>query len=385
MDFTSAWNLLKETFSEWQQDKASRLAAALSYYTIFSLPPLLLIAVAVAGFFLGRQAVRQELIAQVSSAIGEAGAQAIGVMLDGAGWDTGASTLATVVGVATLLFGATGAFAQLQEALDTIWDVAPRPDAGPWGMVRSRLLSFSMVLVVAFLLLIALALSTALSAADSYLETILPGLVVLARILNLVISFAVITLLFAAIYKVLPDVEIEWSDVWIGAAATAVLFTVGKYLLGLYLGRTGVSSAYGAAGALVLILLWIYYSAQILFLGAEFTQVYARRYGSRIVPAEHAVRVTAAARAQEGIPREEAIQAAVEAQQAPTVASPGSAAAAPALPAPAEKVDRSRRLPYVLGVLGFSTGLIVGALYQAIRMEVPSDRDPMDGVQDTHT
>jgi membrane protein len=346
---------------------------------------LLLIAVAVAGFFLGRQAVRQELIAQVTSVIGEAGAQAIGVMLDGAGWDTGASTLATVVGVATLLFGATGAFAQLQEALDTIWDVAPKPDIGPWGMVRSRLLSFSMVLVVAFLLLIALALSTALSAADSYLETILPGLVVLARILNLVLSFAVITLLFAAIYKVLPDVEIEWSDVWIGAAATAGLFTAGKYLLGLYLGRTGASSAYGAAGALVLILLWIYYSAQILFLGAEFTQIYARRYGSRIVPAEHAVRITAAARAQEGIPREEAVHAAVEAQQAPTIGSPGSASAVPALPPPAQKVDRSRRLPYVLGVLGFSTGLILGALYQAIRMEGPAEGDPVDGAHPRHS
>ncbi|MFN2289545.1 MAG: YihY/virulence factor BrkB family protein [Anaerolineae bacterium] len=381
MDPDSAWSLLKETFSEWQQDKASRLAAALSYYTIFSLPPLLLIAVAVAGFFLGRQAVRQELIAQISSIVGDAGAQAIGVMLDGAGWDTGASTLATIVGVATLLFGATGAFAQLQEALDTVWDVAPKPDIGPWGMVRSRLLSFSMILVVAFLLLIALALSTALSAAGTYLETLLPGLVVLARILNLVLSFAVITLLFAAIYKVLPDVEIDWSDVWIGAAATAVLFTVGKYLLSLYLARTSASSAYGAAGALILILLWIYYSAQILFLGAEFTQVYARRYGSRILPAEYAIRVTAAAQAHEGIPREEVMQA----EQAPTIAPNGTAPAAPAMPPPAEKVERSRRLPYVLGVLGFSTGLILGALYQATRAEDTSDRDPVGGAHDSHT
>ena len=337
MDLGNAWELLRETFSEWQQDKASRLAAALSYYTIFSLPPLLLIAVAVAGFFLGRQAVRQELLEQISSVMGEAGAQAVGVMLDGAGWDTGASTLATIVGVATLLFGATGAFAQLQEALNTIWDVTPKPDIGLWGTVRSRLLSFSMVLVVAFLLLIALALSTALTAAGTYLETLLPGLVVLARILDLVLSFAVIALLFAAMYKVLPDVEIAWGDVWIGAAATAFLFTLGKYLLGLYLGRSGASSAYGAAGALILILLWIYYSAQILFLGAEFTQVYARRYGSRIVPAEHAVRVTAAARTHEGIPREETVQAAVEAQEAPSVTPPGTVTSVPALPPPEEQ------------------------------------------------
>jgi membrane protein len=375
MDLGNTWNLLQETFSEWQQDKASRLAAALSYYTIFSLPPLLLIAVAVAGFFLGRQAVRQELIEQISSVMGETGAQAIGVMLDGAGWDRGASTLATVAGVATLLFGATGAFAQLQEALNTIWDVTPKPDIGLWGTVRSRLLSFSMVLVVAFLLLVALALSTALTAAGTYLENLLPGLVVLARILDLVLSFAVVALLFGAIYKVLPDVEIAWADVWIGAAATAFLFTVGKYLLGLYLGRSGASSAYGAAGALILILLWIYYSAQILFLGAEFTQVYARRYGSRIVPAEHAVRVTATARARAGIPREEVVQAAVQVQQAPALTPPGTVSSAPALPPPEEQPERSRRRPYLLGILGFAAGLVLGTLYQAARTDRSTNQD----------
>jgi membrane protein len=365
MELDKIRQLVQETVSKWQQDKASRLAAALSYYTIFSLPPLLLIAVAVAGFFLGRQAVRQQLIDQVSSLMGDAGAQAIGTMLDGAGWDAGASTLATVVGVATLVFGATGAFAQLQEALNTIWHVRLKQDLGLWGTVRSRLLSFSMVLIAALLLLLVLALSTALTAANTYLERLVPGLAMAAPFLDLILSFVVTTLLFAAIYKVLPDVEIAWGDVWIGAAATAFLFTVGKYLLGLYLGRSGASSAYGAAGALILILLWIYYSAHLLFLGAEFTQVYGRRYGSRIVPSDHAVRVTTSEQAKEGISHKEPLRAEVNAHQQPALPSPVASLERPALPPAGGKPVWPRAQPYLVTMLGFAAGWLLGGMYRA--------------------
>jgi membrane protein len=312
---STTWGLLQETITRWQEDKASRLAAALSYYTIFSLPPLLLIIIAVAGFFLGRSAVRQQIVGQISSVMGDQGAQAIQVMLDNAGWSQGAGILATVIGVVTLLMGATGAFVQLQDALDTIWDVAPRPGGPILSTVKDRLLSFSMVLVIAFLLLVSLLVSAALSALGSYLQSMLPETLWLARLLSFVLSFGLITLLFALIYKYLPDAEIAWGDVWPGAAVTALLFVIGKFVLGLYLGSSSAASAYGVAGSLVLILLWIYYSSQILFLGAEFTQVYARRLGSRIVPAEDAVRLTARDRARQGIPRQEAVTAAVSAEE----------------------------------------------------------------------
>jgi membrane protein len=212
-------------------------------------------------------------------------------MLDNAGWSQSAGVWATVLGVVTLLVGATGAFAQLQQTLNIIWEVTPRPDRGIWAMIKDRLLSFSMVLGIAFLLLVSLVISTALQALSGAIQGLVPDALLVGRILSFVLSFGVITLLFALIFKYLPDAEVSWGDVWVGAAVTALLFAIGKFLLGLYLGRSGAASAYGAAGALVLILLWIYYSAQILGLGAEFTQVYGRQFGSRIVPAENAMRV----------------------------------------------------------------------------------------------
>jgi membrane protein len=283
-------DLVKETFAEWSRDKASRLAAALSYYTIFSVAPLLIIAIAVAGLVFGREAAARQLAAEAQGLLGPQAAEAIQGMLQSAG-KTGAGIVATAVGVGTLLLGASGAFAQLQDALNTIWEVKPKAGRGVRGMLRDRFLSFSLVLAIGFLLLVSLVLSAALAAVGKYLAGILPVSSALMQGLNFALSFAVTTFLFALIFKVLPDVRIRWRDVWIGAAVTALLFSVGRFLIGLYLGRSSVSSAYGAAGSLVVLLVWIYYSAQILLLGAEFTQVYASKFGNGMTPKPNAERV----------------------------------------------------------------------------------------------
>ena len=303
---TELWTLVKATFSDWTEDKASRLAAALAYYTVFSIAPLLIIVIAVAGRFFGDDAVRGEVATQIQGLIGnEDAAQMIEDMVAAARKPT-TSTVATIIGVITLFLGASGLFGQLQDALNTIWEVAPKPGRGWLATIKDRFLSFTMVLGIGFLLLVSLILSATLSAVSGWLGSDEESVV--WQVFNFLISFGVITLLFAMIYKILPDVKIAWSDVWIGAAATALLFTLGKFLIGLYLGRSGISSTFGAAGSLVLILIWVYYSAQILFLGAEFTQVYATKYGSRIEPADNAVPVTADARAQQGLPRRQDLE-----------------------------------------------------------------------------
>jgi membrane protein len=288
MKFSDLKDLIKATFTEWSEDKASRLAAALSYYTLFSVAPLLIIAIAVAGLVFGRQAASEQILDQVREMTGPQGADAVRMLLRSAG-QTGTGILATLVGVAVLLVGASGAFAQLQDALNTVWDVKARPGRGFKGVLRDRFLSFSMVLVIGFLLLVSLVLSAALAALGKYLSQALPIPSAVMQALNFAISFAVTTFLFALIFKVLPDVRIRWREVWVGSLATALLFSVGRFLIGLYLGRSSVSSAYGAAGSLVVLLVWVYYSAQILFLGAEFTQVYASRYGRRLEPKPNAV------------------------------------------------------------------------------------------------
>jgi membrane protein len=290
MSAKSGFGLVKETFQGWQEDGALDLGAALAYYAIFSLAPLLLIVIAVAGLVWGREAVQGQLVGQLQGLVGEQGGQAIQTMIANAG-KHGSGVLATIVGVVTIVFGATGVFAQLQSSLDRIWHVEPKPGGGIWGFVKTRILSFGMVLGIGFLLLISLVVTTAVSAVGAWATGLLPAAKVLVEAGTFVLSFALITLLFAMIYKVLPDVEIGWRDVWIGAAATALLFTVGKFLIGLYLAKSSVASTYGAAGSLVIVLLWIYYSSQILFLGAEFTQVYASHYGSNIRPSAHAVPV----------------------------------------------------------------------------------------------
>src|SRR5437868_557136 len=314
MNAKEIWELLKETFSDWNEDKAPRLAAALAYYTLFSIAPLLFIVIAIAGLVFGREAVQGQIQTQIQGLVGEQAATTIQSMVQGANKPS-SSIIATVIGIVTLVFGAAGLFGQLQDALNTIWEVQPKPGRSFLDTLKERFLPFTMILGVGFLLLVSLVVSAGLSALGAFFSGLLPGLEFVWQIVNFVVSFGVITLLFAMIYKVLPDAKIAWNDVWIGAAATALLFTIGKVLIGLYLGRSAVGSTYGAAGSLIVVLIWVYYSTQLLFLGAEFTQVYARKYGSRIQPAENAVALTEDARAQQGIPRKEQVVAAAEGRE----------------------------------------------------------------------
>lgn len=290
MNVKSGFGLIKESFQEWQKDGALDLGAALAFYTIFSLAPLLLVALAVAGLLWDRGQIQGQLIAEIQGLMGPQGAQAVQTMLANAGQHR-SGAIATVIAVVTILFGATGVFVQLQTALNRVWNVEARPGLGVWSFVKTRLISFGMVLGVGFLLLVSLVVSTAVSAVGKWATGLLPGSEALMQGLTFAVSFALTIFLFALMYKFVPDVEIGWRDVWIGAVVTALLFTLGKFLIGLYLGKSGVASTYGAAGSLVIVLLWIYYSSQILFLGAEFTQVYATRYGSQIKPSKHAVPV----------------------------------------------------------------------------------------------
>jgi membrane protein len=256
----------------------------------------------VAGLVFDREAAQGQIEGQIQGMVGDQGGELVQEMIQGAS-NQSTGIIATIIGVATLLFAATGVFGQLQDALNTIWEVAPKPGRGILGIIKDRFISFTMVLGIGFLLMVSLVLSAGLAAASQF--TGLDKIAYVGEAITFVVSFAVITLLFAMIFKILPDVKIAWSDVWIGAVVTALLFTIGKFLIGLYLGHSALASSFGAAGALVVILVWIYYSAQILFLGAEFTQVYAKRFGSRIQPAEDAVPVTEEARAQQGMPRTE--------------------------------------------------------------------------------
>lgn len=279
----SIFKLIKEAFGEWQQDKASMLAAALAYYTVFSIAPLLVIAIAIAGAIFGQDAAQGEIVSQINQLVGQEGAEAIETILANADRPQ-LGSLASIISVVVLFIGASGVFAQLQEALNTVWNVQAKPNAGIWEFIRKRLLSFGMVLAIGFLLLVSLILSAMLSGISKLEINLLPGLTPLWQLVNFAVSFGLITLLFALIYKYLPDAKIRWKDVWIGATITALLFTIGKFLIGLYLGRGSLGSAYGAAGSLIVFLAWVFYSAQILLFGAEFTQVYARKYGKKILP-----------------------------------------------------------------------------------------------------
>jgi membrane protein len=294
------WALLKDAGSEWVEDKAPRLGAALAYYTAFSLAPLLVIVIAIAGLVFGQQAVQGHLSAQIQGLVGAEGAQAVETMVANAN-KPATGTLASILGIVMLLVGAGGLFGELQDSLNTVWEVQPKPGRGLLGMLRDRFLSFTMVLGTAFLLLVSLAVSAALAAMGSVFGEW--GVSFLGQVLNFLISFAVITLLFAMIYRFLPDVRIAWRDVWLGAALTAALFSVGEFLIGLYLGYAGTASAYGAAGSLAVLLVWLYYSAQIFLFGAELTKAHAHYLGGGITPTENAVPVTDNARAEQGIPR----------------------------------------------------------------------------------
>ena len=274
-------SMIKEAFKDWNEDNAPRLGAALSYYTVFSLAPLLLISIAVAGLIFGEEAARGGIVAQIQGLIGRDAAEAVEGMIENAR-KPGQGIMATVFGAVMLLFGAGGAFNELRAALDVIWEVPPRAAGGLRALLHEHLASFGMVLVVGFLLLVSLALSAAISLVE--IKGTFPGSGVVLQLVNTFVALGVITVLFALMFKYLPNADppVAWKDIWIGAFITAVLFTLGKFGIGLYLGRSSVGSVYGAAGSLVLLLIWVYYSAQILFFGAELTQVNARRHGSRL-------------------------------------------------------------------------------------------------------
>lgn len=288
MNFRAIWTLVPETFQQWSEDKASKLAAALAYYTIFSLAPLLIIVIAIAGSAFGEEAARGEIVGQIQNLVGTEGAEFLEIAIQNASRPQ-VGTIASMISVVVLLIGATGVFAELQDSLNTIWDVKPRPGRGVFTIIRQRFLSFAMILGIGFLLLVSLVISAGLTALITYFSNALPGIDAIWQYLNFLLSFAITTFIFALIFKVLPDVKITWNDVLIGAVITSVLFVIGKFLLGEYIGRSALGSAYGAAGSLVVIIAWVYYAAQILFLGAEFTQVYARRYGTELIPTENAI------------------------------------------------------------------------------------------------
>jgi membrane protein len=275
----ATWFLCYETVNEWVNDRASRKGAALAFYTVFSLAPILILSIAIAGLFFGQEAARGEIFSQVKELLGTDAAAAIQAMIQSAS-RPGAGLIATAIGVVTLCVGATTALAELKDGLDQIWDAPPERTSGFWYFVRKRLLSVGLILSLGFLLLVSLVFSALVSAlARTWGPADATGVVLQG--LNFLFSFALVTLLFAMIYKILPSVHIAWRDVAIGSVITAALFSVGKALIGVYLGNSAVASSYGAAGSVILVLVWVYYSAQIFLLGAEFTKVYAHRFGSR--------------------------------------------------------------------------------------------------------
>ena len=287
--FLTVFDLLREAFGEWQKDNVSILAASLAYYTVFSLTPILIISIAIAGSIFGEEAARGEIMRQFQDLVGSSGAEVIQTALSNANTPK-LKNIASLISVVLLLIGASGVFAQLQHALNLVWNVKAKPGKGISQLIRKRLFSFSMVLAIGFLLLVSLVINATLSALSKFGSSWLPGFDFLWQIFNFVLSFIITTFLFALLYKFVPDVKIAWKDVIMGAGITALLFAIGKFLLGFYLGRGTFGSAYGAAGSLVVLLAWVYYSAQIIMFGAEFTQVYAKKFGSRIVPDKHAVR-----------------------------------------------------------------------------------------------
>jgi len=276
----AVFDLCKQSFASWRADYAPSMGAALAYYTVFSVAPLLLIVISVVGLVFGRDEARGEIFEQLSGLMGAEGARAIQLMLEALNKPR-QGIVATVIGVALLLVGATTVFGELQDAFDRIWRAPAREDVnGLLDLMRVRLLSFSMIMGIGFLLIVSLVVNAALAALGEWWAPVFGGWATLAQNVNSVFGFVIVTVGFAMIFKVMPRVRVQWRDVWIGAVVTAVLFTIGKYLIGLYIGKTGIASGYGAAGSLVVLLLWVYYSAQIFLMGAELTYVYACSHGS---------------------------------------------------------------------------------------------------------
>jgi membrane protein len=361
--FSEIRDLVVTTFSEWNEDKAPRLAAALSYYTIFSLAPLLLIAISIAGLVFGEDAARGAISTQLSNLLGEQGASAVEEMLAASSRRAGSGITATLLGLVTLLLGAAGVFGQLQGALNTIWGVEPKPGRGIWGFIKDRFLAFTMVLGAGLLLLASLILSSVLSTFGGLLLGANLAQPLIWQSINLVIQALVAFGLFAMIFKVLPDVEIAWRDVMLGAAITTLLFLLGRFLIDLYLSNTATGSTFGAAGSLVVLLVWIFFSAQILFLGAEFTQVYARRYGAQIKPSANAVAVKPRQRAEPGLAEHEQLKAAVQAGEGEQPALRERAVGTAPLPPAAQQARKSPGATVIAAVTIFA---IVGAMLRRV-------------------
>jgi membrane protein len=281
MNIKDVWTLTKESFSAWSNDYAPSMGAAISYYTLFSIAPLLIIVISVAGLLFGADAVRSGVFDQLHALMGEEGAEAVEEMVTHASEPT-TGGIATIISVIGLAIGATTVFGEIQNDLDRIWR-APAADQGSgiWHLLRTRLLSFGMILGIAFLLAVSLVLSAVIATLGKWWSGWLGGWETLAHVLDIVVNIGLLTLIFALVYKMIPRVEIAWHDVWVGAVVTALLFTIGKVAIGLYLGKSDVTSSFGSAGSFAVLMIWVYYAAQIFLLGAEFTRVYAERFGSR--------------------------------------------------------------------------------------------------------
>lgn len=289
MSAGALWWVLKHAVIGWWNDNVPRLGASLAYYTLFALSPILVIGISIAGLVFGAEAVRGEIVGQIQGLVGRQGAEAVQAMVEGASKPS-SSILATVIGSITAFLGATGAFIELQTSLNAIWRVKPRPGVSVKEFFLQRLISFGLVVAVGFIMLVSLLVNAALAALSHYLGSIFPALTAVWEGANILVSLGVITLLFALVYKVLPDVRLGWRDVWVGALVTAGFFTVGKQVIGLYLGTSTVASSYGAAASVIVLLIWVYYSAQIVLLGAEFTRYYVERFRGEPPPMKHAMK-----------------------------------------------------------------------------------------------
>lgn len=286
--FKESWALLKDSFVSWWERDPFRSSTVIAYYTIFSLPGLGVIIINLAGYFYGTEAISNQISVQIEDMIGSAPAESVERIIANAYTNEGI-TLSSIISIGVLIFGATGVFYQVQQSLNLMWEVEPQPDQQMLKFLTDRLFSFGMILTIGFLLIVSLVISSLISAFSNWLSVSFFGLMdVLLKIIDTILSLSVITILFAAIYKILPDVNIRWKDVWVGAFVTSLLFTIAKFLLGLYFGISNPGSIYGAAGSIILIMLWTSYSALILLYGAEFTRIYARRYGVKIEPSNHA-------------------------------------------------------------------------------------------------
>ncbi len=289
--FIAGWEITKETFQEFADDRPLDYAAIIGFYTIFSLPAVLIITIRIAGAAFGQQAVRGEVVKQIGGIVGKDSAEQIQSIIENAS-QSDASTIGTVVGVATMVFAATTVFVALQDSINAIWKVKAKPEKGWWKLIVDRVLSLAMVVSLGFLLLVSLALDIILGVVNSFLREELSGIAVyLMTAANFIVALLISSLIFAVIFKVLPDAKIKWRNVWVGATVTAVLFSIGKYVLNIYFQYDPMADTYGAAGSLVLILVWVYYSSIILLLGAEFTKVYSRKRDRKIEPQDNAVKV----------------------------------------------------------------------------------------------